>query len=161
MSGMLGRLKMLGIDNFIILEKSDDVGGTWLDNSYPGCGCDVPSILYSFSFAPNGKWSRKYAPQDEILEYFRDCADRYDIRSHIRFGASVNRAEWREEQCDWIIATDNDTPFCSDIFVSAVGQLSRPSIPDIEGTSSLRGSLFHSACWDHSFNASGKNVGVK
>lgn len=154
------KLKQAGIGSFTILEKSDDVGGTWLDNSYPGCGCDVPSMLYSFSFAPKHDWSRKYAPQSEILEYFRDCADRFQIREHIQFGTAVASAKFDEEKSVWRIETDQGDELEADVFVSAVGQLSRPSIPEIEGLDSFDGEAFHTARWNHDFDVTGQDIAV-
>ncbi len=154
------RLKRAGIDSFTILEKSDDVGGTWLDNSYPGCCCDVPSFLYSYSFAAKYDWSRKFSPQTEILDYFRQCADRFDIRRHIRFETSVTTATWDSDAGVWRIETEGGAQFVADVFVSAVGQLSRPSIPKLDGIESFGGAAFHSARWNHDFDATGRHVAV-
>src|SRR6266480_2953861 len=92
--GMAIRLKQEGIDDFVVLERGDEVGGTWHYNTYPGCACDVPSHLYSFSFAPNPEWSQTYSPQPEIRDYLRRCADRFDVRRFIRFGCTVTGAAW-------------------------------------------------------------------
>lgn len=154
------RLKLAGIQNITILEKSHDVGGTWLDNSYPGCGCDVPSILYSYSFAPKYDWSRKFAPQSEILEYFQDCADRFAIRPQIRFGTAVTSASFDEATSTWRIQTDQREELIADIFVSAVGQLSLPKTPAIEGLESFRGATFHTARWNHGFDVTGRDLAV-
>ena len=154
------QLKRHGIDDFVILEKSGDIGGTWLDNTYPGCGCDVPSMLYSYSFEINENWSRKYAPQSEILDYFRTCVDKYSLREHIQFNTSVTRAEWNDETKRWHIALKSGQAMNCGVFVSAVGQLSRPQTPAIDGIESFNGSLFHSARWDHSFDTRGKRIGV-
>src|ERR1700716_252934 len=96
--GMAIRLKQAGIEDFVVLERAEDVGGTWRDNTYPGCACDVPSHLYSFSFAPNPNWSRSYSPQAEIWNYLRDCAQRYGILPHVRFGHEVLEAAWDEDE---------------------------------------------------------------
>jgi len=154
------RLKTLGFDSLTILEKSHDIGGTWLDNTYPGCGCDVPSMLYSFSFALNTDWSRKYAPQAEILQYFRDCCERFAIRPHIQFGTAVSTARWDEDRSHWTVTTDAGETIDCDFFVSAVGQLSRPALPAIEGIDSFRGPAFHAARWDHAFDARDKRIAV-
>ena len=105
------RLKQSGIHDFTIIEKSNDVGGAWLQNSYPNAGCDVPSHLYSYSFAPSSEWSCRYARQPEILEYFRNCADRFDVRSHIVFQTEVMEAAWNEETQQWTITLDDGTVF--------------------------------------------------
>lgn len=154
------KLKQAGIGSITILEKSNDVGGTWLDNSYPGCGCDVPSILYSFSFAPKHDWSRKYAPQAEILDYFRDCADRFKVREHIQFGTSVTSASFDEEAFVWRIQTEQCEELEADVFISAVGQLSQPKIPDVEGLDSFAGEIFHTARWNHGFDVTGRDIAV-
>ncbi|NIL96772.1 MAG: NAD(P)-binding domain-containing protein [Planctomycetales bacterium] len=154
------RLKQAGIHSFTILEKSDEVGGTWLDNSYPGCGCDVPSILYSYSFAPKCDWSRKFSPQSEILGYFRQCADRFDVRRHIRFDTSVTAASWDAESLQWRIETARGEELVADVFVSAVGQLSRPQVPPLEGLKSFAGPAFHSARWERDFEVAGRNIAV-
>src|SRR6476620_9160140 len=99
-------LKRAGIDSFTILEKADDVGGTWRENTYPGAACDVPSHLYSFSFAPKADWSRAYSPQDEIHDYLRQCVERFDLRRHIRFGTSVAGAEFDESSGTWTVRLD-------------------------------------------------------
>lgn len=155
------QLKRAGIDSFQILEKSHEVGGTWFDNTYPGCGCDVPSILYSFSFAPKPDWSRKYTPQSEILEYLKDCVDRFNIRDHIRFGVEVKDATFDESSATWSVRTEqDDEPIESDIFVSAVGQLSRPKMPEIEGIDSFKGDVFHTARWQKGYSLEGRRFAV-
>ena len=154
------QLRKQNIDDFIILEKSLDAGGTWLNNTYPGCGCDVPSLLYSFSFKSNVAWTRKYAPQPEILQYFRDCIDHFSVTDHFRFGVSVASARWDDTLKQWFITTDSGETISCDYFVSAVGQLSRPSVPTIEGLDLFDGSLFHSAQWPREFKPQGLNIGV-
>ncbi|MGD0526832.1 MAG: NAD(P)/FAD-dependent oxidoreductase [Polyangiaceae bacterium] len=158
--GMAIRLKQAGIDDFVVLEQADDVGGTWRDNHYPGCACDVPSHLYSFSFEPWPGWTRDFAPQGEILEYLRHCTDKYGIRPHIRFGARVVRARWDEADGVWeVTASDGDT-WRARVVVSGCGPLSRPQLPDIPGLASFAGKTFHSARWDHTFALDGKTVAV-
>ena len=161
-SGICLAAQMLkrGIKDFLLLEKSNDVGGTWLDNAYPGCGCDVPSMLYSFSFALNGEWTRKYAPQAEILQYFNDCTERFSLKKHIHFGVSVASAVWDDTLKQWLITTSSGNQISCDYFVTAVGQLSRPSIPSIAGIETFDGPLFHSARWDPDFDPQGKTIGV-
>lgn len=162
MSGLcLGiQLKRAGVHSFTILEKSNDIGGTWLENTYPGAGCDIPAFLYSFSFAPKLDWTRKFALQPEILAYFRDCADRFGIRRHIEFGTSVKKACFDEGDSVWRIQTDRGDIRTADVFVSAVGQLNRPKIPAIEGLDSFRGEAFHSARWNHDVILDGRDVAV-
>ena len=154
------RLRREGIGSITLLEKSDEVGGTWLDNSYPNSGCDVPSFLYSFSFAPKPDWTMKYARQPEILDYFRDCADRFDVRKLVKFNTTVKSARYDEDSATWTITTNTGETLTADIFVSAVGQLNRPRIPDIEGLDQFEGTAWHSARWNHDFDLKDKTVAV-
>lgn len=154
------RLKKKGIEDFVILEKADDIGGTWRDNSYPDAACDVPSHLYSFSFEPNSRWSRQFSGQAEIFAYLRHCADKYRLRPHIRFHSLVESAIYDEDKALWTLSIKGAPPIKARYFVSCTGGLSRPSYPKIQGLESFRGALFHSACWDHDFDLRGKRVGV-
>lgn len=154
------QLKRAGIHSFTLIEKSTEVAGTWFDNSYPGCGCDVPAMLYSFSFAKKYDWTRKYALQPELLDYFRQCADRFGVRSHIRFGEVVESAEFSEETAQWRIKLRGGELLAADIFISAVGQLSRPKIPDLPGRETFAGPQFHTAQWDHAFDPTDRNIAV-
>ena len=149
-----------GIKDFLVLEQSSDVGGTWLDNTYPGCGCDVPSMLYSFSFALNRGWTRKYAPQAEILQYFKNCIERFSLKQHIHFGVSIASAHWDDLLKRWLITTATGAQISCDYFVTAVGQLSRPSIPSIAGIETFDGPLFHSARWEPGFDPQGKTISL-
>ena len=158
--GMAIALQKQGIDRFLILEKADDVGGVWRDNSYPGAACDVPSHLYSFSFYPNPNWTRKFAPQGEILTYLKDCARQFGLRKYVRFGSEVRAAEFDEQQQNWRVLLKDGTELRSQLLITAMGQLSRPAIPAIEGQSSFQGKAFHSARWDHAFDLTGKRVAV-
>jgi cation diffusion facilitator CzcD-associated flavoprotein CzcO len=153
------RLKNEGIEDFLILERADDVGGTWRDNTYPGCACDVPSHLYSFSFEPNPNWSRTFSPQPEIWEYLRHCSAKYGIDPHLRFNAAVTEAAWDDEAEVWRIETERGS-LTADFFVSGVGALSEPKLPDIPGIESFEGRMFHSAQWDHDYDLAGKRVAV-
>ncbi|MGA8987073.1 flavin-containing monooxygenase [Aeromicrobium sp.] len=153
-------LKRSGHTDIRIWERSDDVGGVWRDNTYPGAGCDVPSPLYSFSYEPNPRWTRRYALQDEIHAYIRSVADKHGITPLVRFGAEVIGATWDEESSTWAVRFDDETVETVDVLVSAVGQLSRPALPGIEGVDSFTGTSFHSAEWDHSFDPSGKSIAV-
>ncbi len=164
-AGMAGlclaiRLKQAGFHHLTILESSDEVGGTWHKNTYPNAGCDVPSYLYSYSFAPNYDWSMKYARQPEILAYFRDCADRFEIRPHIRFQTSVRAASFDESKGIWQITLSDGSELVADVLVSAVGQLNRPHIPCVEAPETFEGETWHSARWNHDYDFSGKKVAV-
>jgi cation diffusion facilitator CzcD-associated flavoprotein CzcO len=157
--GMGIRLKQAGIHDFAILERADDLGGTWRDNTYPGCGCDVPSHLYSFSFAPNPDWSRTFSPQEEIWDYLRRVAVEHGITRHIRYGHEVLDAAWDETRRRWDIETAGG-PLTAQVLVSAVGALSEPSLPEIPGLDDFEGTLFHSAQWDHGHDLRGERVAV-
>ena len=154
------RLKQAGYHHFVILEKNDDLGGTWRDNKYPGCACDVPSHMYSFSFELNPDWSRMFAPQQEIWEYMRQCADKYGVAAHIRYGCSVERMEWDDTVGRWRITTAAGEVYTARAIVSGIGALHVPSIPEIPGAERFAGAAFHSAQWDDSCNLSGKRVAV-
>ena len=158
--GMAHGLKSRGIDNFIIVEKAHTVGGVWRDNRYPGAACDVPSHLYSFSFAPNPNWSRAFAVQAEIHAYLEDCANRLGIRDHILFGTEVRSAVFDELADCWSVRLSDGRMLTARHLISAVGQLSRPAIPRIPGHEQLEIPAFHSATWDHSVSLEGKRVGV-
>ncbi|MFN3192361.1 MAG: flavin-containing monooxygenase [Aureliella sp.] len=162
MSGicMAIRLKHAGFRSVTILESSNNVGGTWSKNTYPNAGCDVPSHLYSFSFAPNPGWSQKYARQPEILDYFRNCAERFGIQSQIRFGERVESAEYDAESATWKVKTAHGKELRAAILISAVGQLNRPHVPDFEGIDQYEGDAWHSARWNHEFDLTGKTVAV-
>jgi cation diffusion facilitator CzcD-associated flavoprotein CzcO len=146
--------------SFVVLEKADDVGGTWRDNHYPGCACDVPSHVYSYSFERNPRWSRMYAPQAEILAYLKHCADKYGVRPHIRFGSEVTRAEFDERGAFWRVQTANGKILTARHLVLGIGALSRPLLPKIAGLDRFRGETFHSAAWNHDYDLDGKTVGV-
>jgi cation diffusion facilitator CzcD-associated flavoprotein CzcO len=147
-------------DDFVVLERADSLGGTWRDNHYPGCACDVPTPLYSFSFAPNPRWSHMYARSGEIRAYLEECADRYDVRRHIRFGAAATGASWDAEEQRWTVEIDHEPALTAGFVVGGFGGLNRPVFPEIDGLEEYRGSLFHSAQWDHSVPLEGKRIGV-
>ncbi len=157
--GMAIRLKQEGIHDFVVLERADDLGGTWRDNSYPGCACDVPSHLYSFSFAPNPNWSHIFARQEEILAYLRDCAQRFGVIPHIRYGHEVNGVQWDDGADRWRIQTSAGS-LSARALVAAAGPLSQPSIPKLPGLERFAGESFHSAQWDHDLDLTGKRVAV-
>ncbi|HEY4164022.1 MAG TPA: NAD(P)/FAD-dependent oxidoreductase [Dongiaceae bacterium] len=145
---------------FIILEKAQEVGGTWRDNTYPGAACDTESHLYSYSFRPNPHWSRKFAEQPEILDYLKNCAAEFGIRKHIRFGAEVSSARFDEAGGRWIVEIADGEIIAAQFLVSAVGQLNRPSQPHIEGLETFKGGILHTARWDETCNLTGQTVAV-
>jgi cation diffusion facilitator CzcD-associated flavoprotein CzcO len=153
------RLKQANERDFVILERADDVGGTWRDNTYPGCACDVPSHLYSFSFEPNPRWSRTFSPQPEIWDYLRHCSHKYGVEPHVLYNHAVTEAAWDDEREVWTIETDRGT-LTADFFISGVGALSDPKLPDIPGIDKFEGAMFHSAQWDHDYDLKGKRVAV-
>ena len=157
--GMAIRLKQQGYDNFVVLERAADVGGTWRDNTYPGCACDVPSHLYSFSFAPNPLWSRAYSPQSEIWDYLRRCAERFGILPHIRWNSELLNATWDEQDHYWRLITTQGL-LAADMLILGNGALSEPSLPSIPGIERFGGTLFHSARWNHDHDLSGERVAV-
>ncbi len=154
------QLKAVGMHNLTIFEKSDRLGGTWRDNSYPGAACDVPSFSYCFSFEQKTDWTRKWSPQAEILEYMEHCARRYDLYQHIRFNTEIASAKWDESELVWRIRTSAGEELVADILVSGVGQLNRPSTPEYPGSKDFRGIQFHSARWRHDVDLAGKKVAV-
>lgn len=157
--GMAIKLKQAGRDDFVVLERADDVGGTWRDNTYPGCQCDVPSNVYSFSFAPNPRWTRTFAPQPEIWDYLRHVTDRYGLRPNIRFGAELTGAAWDEARQHWTIETVRGT-LTARVLVGAMGGLSEPAIPQLPGLHTFAGEAFHSAQWNHDLDLGGRRVAV-
>ncbi|EFL15649.1 NAD(P)/FAD-dependent oxidoreductase [Streptomyces sp. C] len=157
--GAAVRLRREGITDFVVLERADSVGGTWRDNSYPGCACDVPSHLYSFSFAPNPDWPRTFSGQPAIRAYLERVADTFGLRPHIRLGHEVLMMRWDERELRWEIETSAGS-LTADVVVSATGPLSDPKTPEIPGLAEFPGKVFHSARWDHDYDLSGKRVAV-
>ncbi|MEU7629057.1 NAD(P)/FAD-dependent oxidoreductase [Nocardia sp. NPDC049220] len=151
-------LKKHGHDDIVLFERGSEVGGVWRENTYPGASCDVPSSLYSFSFEPNPVWLRRSSRQPDILAYLRRTAEKHDVLRHIRFDTEVTTAEFDEDSNRWTIGTGDIVQV--DVLVSAVGQLSRPALPDVEGRKSFERDAFHSAEWDHSVELTGKRVAV-
>jgi cation diffusion facilitator CzcD-associated flavoprotein CzcO len=157
--GAAVRLRREGVTDFVVLERADSVGGTWRDNTYPGCACDVPSHLYSFSFAPNPDWPRTFSGQRHIRAYLEQVADVFRLRPHIRFGSEVKTMTWDSGRLRWDIETSSGS-LSADFVVSATGPLSDPRVPDIPGLDTFPGKVFHSARWDHDFDLRGKRVAV-
>ena len=157
--GMAIRLLREGDRDFVLLERAGEVGGTWRDNTYPGCRCDVPSHLYSFSFAPNPNWSSTFSPQPEILAYLRDVAARFGVLPHVRFETELQLAEWDESQGRWLIETSQGA-LSADVLITAQGPLSEPLVPELPGLDSFGGTIFHSARWDHDHDLAGERVAV-
>ncbi len=153
------RLAQSGERDFVVLERASDVGGCWRDNTYPGLQCDVQSVVYSYSFAPNPDWSRDFAPGPEIHAYLRRCAERFDLRPHLRLSTEVLSARWDDERQRWRVETSQGT-FTSDVLLSAHGALSAPARPKLQGLESFAGPVFHSAEWRHDVSLQGKRVAV-
>ncbi|MFC7303871.1 flavin-containing monooxygenase [Streptomyces monticola] len=154
------QLKRAGRGKFTVFEKAGDIGGTWRDNTYPGCGCDVPSQLYSYSFEKYTSWSRRYPGQPEILGYLRSLVDKHGLRPHIRLNTEVTRARYDEGGARWEVLTADGRREFFDVVVFGVGQLNRPRLPDIPGREEFAGTAFHSARWDHGHDLTGKRVAV-
>ncbi len=157
------RLKEMGIP-FTILEKNAELGGTWLENTYPGCAVDTPNHFFSFSFNPNDRWSRHFSRRDEILAYLRDMAGKYDLLRHIRFNVEVDRASFDTRRAQWQVELRRrdgvtETLSCNAL-VSAVGQLNRPALPDIPGIDDFEGPVFHTARWDHTAPLAGQRIAM-
>jgi cation diffusion facilitator CzcD-associated flavoprotein CzcO len=157
--GLAIRLKQRGMRDFVVLERSGDVGGTWRDNTYPGCACDVPSHLYSFSFAPNPNWTRTFSPQQEILDYLRACAGRFGITPHIRWNTELLDASWDEGRQHWRLTTTSGQ-LTAQFLALGNGPLSEPSLPTIPGLDRFEGTLFHSSRWAHDHDLTGERVAV-
>lgn len=158
--GMGVSLKKARIENFAIFEKADDVGGTWRENTYPGCGCDVPSHFYSFSFERDYPWQWRYAKQPEIYAYARHVAEKYGLRPHLRLGMTLQSARFDEARALWQLQFANGEQVEAETLISAVGQLHQPAYPNIPGRESFGGVAMHSAHWNHDFDLTGKTVAV-
>ncbi|AHH15613.1 putative monooxygenase [Nocardia nova SH22a] len=156
--GMALELQRAGIDNFTIVEKAADLGGVWRENTYPNAACDVPSPLYSWSFEPKSDWPRRFSQQRDIHGYMRSVAEKYELPRKIRFGVEVTDAEFDTAQGNWQIRTADGEALTADVLIPAVGQLSRPAMPNLPGIDTFTGPAFHSAEWDHSVDLTGKRV---
>ena len=160
-SGLCTAIKLTedGETDYAVIEKADDVGGTWRDDTYPGACCDIPSQLYSLSFAPNREWTSSYSPQTEIQAYLQRVAQEYGVRDRIVFGTELEEAAWDDQAQLWRCRTTSGEVTARTL-VTGVGGLSEPKLPDLEGLDSFEGALFHSARWDHSVDLAGKRVAV-
>ncbi len=157
--GLAIRLRQRGSSDFVVFERGDDVGGTWHDNTYPGCRCDVPSHLYSFSFAPNPRWSQSFSPQPEIEDYLRRVAREHGVMPHVRLRHELLSAEWDEAAAVWRIQTSGGS-WTADVLAPAVGALSEPATPKLPGLDTFEGTVFHSARWNHDHDLTGERVAV-
>ncbi len=158
--GMAARLLQDGHTDLVLFERSDDLGGVWRDNTYPGAACDVPSHLYSFSFAPEGGWSRRFAPQAEIHAYLRRVADEFGVTPRVRFGTEVLSATWDDDARVWDLALSGGRTHRCDVLIAACGQLGRPADPHLPGLEDFTGTVFHSGAWDHGHDLTGRRVAV-
>jgi len=157
--GVAIELLRRGIRDFVVLEKADQLGGTWRENTYPGCACDVPSQLYSFSYAPKPDWSRVFAGQPEIQRYLLDVATSQGVLPYVRFGAEVQSARWDESVQRWVVATSAGTVEAQ-VLVSGAGPLHEPRVPAIDGLERFEGTTFHTARWRHDHDLRGRDVAV-
>lgn len=158
--GMAIRLKQAGVNDFVILERGDRVGGTWRDNTYPGAACDIPSNLYSYSFAPNPEWSRSFSGSNEILDYIHYLVDAFDLEKHIRFNCNVTDLSFQEKAGLWEATLEKGDVVRGRTAVMAQGPLSNASFPNMEGLDEFEGKKIHSARWDHDYDFTGKRVAV-
>ena len=158
--GAAATFRRAGFTSVTVFERGPGVGGTWRDNTYPGAACDVPSHLYSFSFAPKPDWGHRYSAQAEILAYLEDVTDRFGLRTSIRLNTAVRRATWDETAPAWLVETSDGARAMFDVLIPAVGQLSVPRTPQFAGLQDYAGAYFHAAQWDHVFDYAGKRVAV-
>ncbi|MHC8370624.1 flavin-containing monooxygenase [Pseudomonas sp. MDT1-85] len=158
--GMAINLRQRGEQNFVILEQEAGVGGTWWVNQYPGCACDIPSHLYSFSFEPNPDWSRRFSPQPEIRDYLNHCARKYQVLEHCCFNSAVTGLRWLEERALWQVTDAHGEVRHAQVVVAGTGALSTPDYPRLPGLARFQGRVFHSQRWDHDYALAGKRVGV-
>ena len=149
-----------GAAELVVLERGDDVGGVWRENTYPGAACDVPSHLYSFSFAPEHRWSRRFAPQPDIQRYLRRVVDDHGLRPHLRVATEVTEARWDDDTAIWRLTTATGDTVEAEVLVAACGQLTRPARPEVAGLDSFRGPVLHSAHWDHTVDLRWRRVAV-
>ena len=153
-------LKKAGFTDFSIVERSDELGGVWRDNGYPGAACDVPSRLYSYSFEQKYDWSESFAPQREIHDYLRGCAEKYGVLPHIRFNTEIQSGVFDEKAGGWTLSTTEGETLTADVFISAMGLFNRFKLPVIPGREGFSGTSFHSSRWNHDYALDGKSVAV-
>ena len=160
MAGILAAIKLreAGFDNLVIYEKNEGIGGTWYENTYPGLACDVPSHLYSYSFAPNPEWSQQFSPGAEIRKYFEDVARQFEVDSLVRFNTEITSCEFADGR--WRLEASDGSRDEGDFVIAATGVLHHPNLPEFEGMESFRGAVFHSARWNHDVPTAGRRVGV-
>jgi cation diffusion facilitator CzcD-associated flavoprotein CzcO len=154
------QLKRLGYENILIVDRQNDLGGTWHANSYPGLAVDVPTTTYSYWFEPNPNWSRLFSTGEEIKQYADDVADKYDVRRHMRFNTTVEGARWDEDATLWRVALAGGEVLTTRYLITATGFLSQPHTPDITGIGSFAGKIIHSADWDHGYDVAGRRVAI-
>ncbi len=154
------QLKRMGIHSIIMLDRNDDLGGTWHVNTYPGLAVDIPSTTYSYSFEPNPWWSRLYAPGIELKKYAHHVAEKYELRQHMRFNTAVTRTHFNDAQHTWTVELQSGKSLSARYLVLATGFLSQPKIPDIEGIDAFAGKVIHTASWDHDYDLNGKRAAV-
>lgn len=153
------KLKQAGFTDFVVLEKADEIGGVWRANTYPGCACDVPSALYSYSFAPNPQWSRVFAQRQEIKTYIQNVAQQFDVKKYVRFGYEMLESAWDDQAKHWVVKT-NQGLIHARFAIMAGGPMHQPVLPKIKGLETFKGTQFHSAEWNHDFDLNGKKVAV-
>jgi cation diffusion facilitator CzcD-associated flavoprotein CzcO len=158
--GMAIKLREAGWNSFLILEKSSEIGGTWWDNRYPGCACDIPSHLYSFSFEPSADWTRMYPGQQEIHDYMKRCVERHALAPHLRLNTAFQDAVWEEAAASWRVTTVDGARIKARVLISGMGALHVPSFPSIPGLDRFAGPSFHSSAWNFDVDLEGKRVAV-
>jgi cation diffusion facilitator CzcD-associated flavoprotein CzcO len=158
--GMAIQLKKAGMSNFQIFERAKDLGGTWRDNSYPGCACDIPSHLYSFSFEPNANWPRKYSPYNEIFAYLKRCFKKHNLAEKTVFDANISECSFDEHTNQWMLKTSDGETYRAKFLVVGAGPLNKPNLPNFPGADAFEGPSFHSSQWDHTLDVTDKNIAV-
>lgn len=157
--GLAIRLRQAGISDVLVVERATDIGGSWRDNDYPGCTCDIPSTLYSFSFAPNPAWSNSFPGQSELLRYLHDCARHWQVSDHISLDTELLSAEWDDDAWRWRVETSRGT-VTARFVIAATGPFDLPAVPTLPGMEGFTGNAFHSARWDHSHDLTARRVAV-